>query len=47
MPNYDMFTHKLGSAHACNLSFIGKMKAFSRSQAVTFTSEVVVSQKRC
>ena len=28
---------------ACNLSFIVKMKEFSRSQAVTFTSKVVVS----
>jgi len=28
---------------ACNLNFVVKNEEFSRSQAVTFTSEVVVS----
>ena len=32
---------------SCDLSIISKMKEFSRSQAVMFTSKVVVSKKQC
>ena len=32
---------------ACNFNCVLKLKDFSRSQAVTFTAEVVVSRKPC
>jgi len=40
--NYDIFTHKLQSAHG----FIVKSEEFSWLQVITFTSKVVVSRKR-
>jgi len=41
--NYDMSTRD--KAHmACDLNVIVQIREFSRSQAVTFTSKVVVSK---
>ena len=48
--NYSVFTHQLESAHGLwfkRQNIKSKVKEFSRSQAVTYTSKVVLSRKLC